>query len=436
MTLIEVVKRNWGIITFGILGPVLGFAVTFAYFNFASPLDKAAGYALGMGVAVLFHVGFTTLFLTQKSDEVTTRIDSASEEFKAFHADSLAERFRIIMLTPKEANESISAVIRQSDSIKNTYVKISDNSGVNTAIGQDVIKLYCEFLTENHENNWTDITTYGDLSDGRFSNICPEQEVKGVHSVYVTDGYTEIINFLIAEKNGVSTDVFFGWVSNASDNYQIFHTKEKSIIDLYEGHFALLKSRAIDNFVIDYSEKTPLIPSKANNLLGRWVTVSMVKNNVECSADIRRYSVMDVQIRNGAWWCNVTVFERAPFKKVSVITTRHVQAFERAIFYEFKRVDILDNLEEEGFGSYRLTRVSNDIIAGVYVIPNKNKLMQTFAIRVADEDINSVVLEGGGASNYIEKLFETEELALKSSSRKNTEAVQKNSGRKPQTNAN
>lgn len=369
------------------------------------------GYGLTLLITVVSHVAFTTIIVAQKTDEVKEKIAATSDEFKKFQAQSLQEHLKINSLNDIEADERISKAILDADTVKNTYINISQHFGAGTSAGKAAIMQYENFLSRVEGPHWIDVTTYGDIHEGRFDLINLKGKANGKHTIHIANSETDVVNFLIIEKNKLPTEVFFGWISDAMDSMRIFQTREPSLIDLFENYFNLLRDKSIEFFDVDYQKERPLLPSRTNTLVGRWLTVSLIKK-VKTSTDYRRYSILDIKIDEGAWTVNVEVFERSPNRKVSVITTKHAQAYGRSIFYEFERRNILGDIEEEGLATYSVTDVSDDVISGVYVIPGKGKLVRTYATRLSDEDVRSGNTDSASMEKYIKKLLNTPELEL------------------------
>ena len=395
----------------------MGLITSFIYFQTVNEPNYAAGYGITLLITVISHIAFTTIIVAQKTDEVKIKIDETSNGFKKFQIKTLEEHLRIRKITDEEAEKYIGKSILDADTVKNTYVNISKYYGAETSIGKGAISQYEAFLGKSEGSHWIDITTYGDIHEGRFDSVNLQGRNHGQHTIHIVNSETDIINFLLVEKNNSPIEVYFGWIADATDSIRIFQTREASIIDLFENYFNLLRSRSIEVFDADYRREKALLPSRTNTLIGRWLTVSLVKN-VKSADEYNRYSILEIKIDEGAWSVDVEIYEREPHMKVSVISTKHAQAYGRSIFYEFVRRDVLNDIQEEGLATYSVTEISNDIISGVYVIPGKGKLVRTHAVRLSEEDSKARRTDSAAMKKYIEQLWQTPELGLRPKEKK------------------
>ena len=409
--MIDFLKKHWHTIIFSLGGPLVGLITSFIYFQTVETPNFAAGYGITLLITVVCHIAFTTVIIAQKTDEIKEKIKDTANDFKKEQYNMLIEHKRINDITEEEAENLIGKSISDSNIVKNTYVNISKYYGTQTNIGKSAIRQYEEFLSHSDPRHWIDITTYGDIHEGRFNRVQLDGRAQGRHTIHIVNSETDIINFLIVEKDNVPVELFFGWIADATDNIHIFQTKERIIIDLFENYFNLLRGRAIECFDVDYKKDEALLPSRTNNLIGKWVSVSLVKS-IKSVDDFNRYSILEIKIKEGVWTLKVEVHEKNPHKKVSIITTSHAQAYGRSIFYEFQRRDLLNSIEEEGLGTYSVSEISDDIIGGVYVIPGKGKLVRTYAVRMSQDDALKKSYEIDDIKRYLDLLWETPELGF------------------------
>ena len=418
--MINIVKKNWSTITFTIVGPLLGIATGVIYWQFSNTPQPAYALALTLIITVVFHVGATTVLIASKTDEVKDSIHKTSKEFVSFQKTLLENRQKITSLDFDSAKNEIEKSIVEADTIKNTYINLSKNYNSDSKVGLAAVNLYNTFLSRSTDNTWIDITTYEDLNEGRYAKVGQKTDVIGNHEIVITDSSKDIINFTIAEKERSPFEVYFGWVSNSNDDYKIFYTKEAAFLDLFSDYFAVLRKRSVESFKVDYSKKATKIPSTTNKLLGSWLMLSNKDKPLENSDEFGAFSIMTIKIEDGAWYVGVNNYSRRPFRQTSKVESKHVLAYGKSVFYEYVKRTIIGELVEEGHGQYSIADFSEDIIVGAYMIPRKNWMEKTCAIRLPNDIDLNLRSEESWITTHIERLTSTNELGLVSNQ---TEAV-------------
>lgn len=387
------IKRHWQTLISGILGPIVGVAAAFIYFNNFDEPNLATGYTISALIAILFHTGFTTILINQRMDDVdksiSEKIDATEARFIEKQEAIMKESFRVKSLTSSEAMDSLDISLQGAETVKNTYVNLSKAHGKNSQFEDRILSHYRSALTTSPGRKWLDITTHADSYDGRYDRIILPSDCLGLHRVYIVDSQTEIMNFLLIEKNGNPYEVYFGWIMGNTDQMEIFRSNEPALLDLFENYFRNIRDSAIEYVDVSYSNDEVRLPSKSRQLVGCWLSVSVAKN-IRVPKDFQRYSIMKISIPEGKWKVELIVYRliNGIYEKEAKIESNIAQVYEGSIFFEYLKKDIMGFGIGEGFSNYRITQISSDIMFGQYMRPGSKTLAKSFATKISDDDLN------------------------------------------------
>ena len=173
-SLLSWLREDKQAIVFGLIGPVVGIVVGALYilgaFLLSKPVLFAYGYGITLLITVVFHVGSTAALMAKRDRETKESIQTASNEFKGILDAANEQRLRIKSLSGLDAERRISRSLKSARIVKNTYVNLSGSYRSDSRTGQAAINQYCDFLEQDVENKWYDITTIGDIAEGRYKS--------------------------------------------------------------------------------------------------------------------------------------------------------------------------------------------------------------------------------------------------------------------------
>jgi hypothetical protein len=185
----------------------------------------------------------------------------------------------VTKLTGESTTAVMTAAFESAHSVINTWVNLSRKPSATQ--DPDRVLEYYRAVLKKPSSSWHDIVGVSEFTAERFNQLQNSSpKLRGNHQIDVIGTHTPIINFsLCARKDSHFSDVFFGWVRKSANelNVDIFHSRDKDIIGMFESYFSLLKAyptRIIDSISANHSISADYTRnSKIFNLIGNWISI-------------------------------------------------------------------------------------------------------------------------------------------------------------------
>ncbi len=390
--MIEYIKNNFKFIIVQAIGPALGLISFLVYtvINNSETINYPFAITIGLAITVIVNIPANVLSLKEFQEDskketidalnvVNEKIDTEARSFREWSAYLQKNRFKIEQIGYSDLNKRIDSSIMNADLIKNTYVNLYKVSGVRTSDGEATVCWYNKFLNMGSEVKWIDIVGVQDFLDGRYFSILPEpKEGYGTHEIHIISDSLPIINFMIFMKDGIPTEVYFGWLMDNSSLGDVYHSVDQRMISMFERYFDLLNEFEKDGLIVDHS-KEPLDRFKnlvVDKVRGTWFSVS-TSNSIKNPSDYSKFSIIKIFVHNGRWVVSGTVYERRSRKIIHEIRSVFASVFEDGIFYQFERTNADGGSVVRGHGTYRITTSDINSSIGIYIaIDDKKRAVQ------------------------------------------------------------
>lgn len=322
--------------------------------------------------------------------------------------------YNVSRVKPSEVQDRISATITASKRVRNTFVNIKHLTGVNSPQSAKIISRYEAYLSKGADVEWHDVTGLADFFDGRYAQIFVggTSAQVGTHKVTILNSPTPIVNFLLAAPNDSEfTDAYFGWISNQSDNVEVFHTKDGALINLFNNYF----NRLVDDpeamdvdvpYVLAGKERFARVDF--HKFIGRWISVSAsaLQGNINVDREAIDYSVIDIAFDSR--WKLLGKFKSHKGRSGHITSNRSILVKD-TIYYTYRMVDDR-GIGTDGIGGWTVSPITASSLnarprlSGFYSYLKEGKKRFTFAFKmhdgevISDEFVRTVVREGGLAT--------------------------------------
>lgn len=395
-------SRKYKKILYGIVGPAAAVIAAYGYFYLKDDPQPAIGIAIGVAVGAIVQYGSFTLRLEESFLSLKDHIDMVKNEFIAEREKDLITRMKVKRISGDGVEQKIIQAMKNADTVKNTYVNLCGFYKDNLEASAEAIKQYKKHLAGNPKNRWYDITTYSDFFDGRYSKLSLSKD-SGKHRAYIVDSNTQIINFLLLEKDGEPMEVFFGWISDEGERPYIFQTSEPEILSLFSLYFKNLQSEAIEQFDIESSGETASNNSVAGRLVGSWVSLTPIKD-AKTPEDYYFYAVLNITPQKGKWKLEIDVFDVQGDRIHSKIEADRVFFFGDHVSFDGYRHDMRTQDRTPTSGVFYVDVSTTDRLVGRYSGANgRSHTLRAARISSSSVDARSVFF--GDVHSLIAKLI-------------------------------
>jgi hypothetical protein len=235
-----------------VLGPVLALVVFYPANDYSFDINARGSLVALVWTLIAYVVTIQAILLlsfvrtrrlsNRNRQRIMVDVEKSIREIK-----ELASDFNVSIVRDSDVAMRVSASVIGAAFVRNTFVNIKHLSGVRSPQAQQITLRYESFLSRNPDVAWHDIVGTADFIDGRYSNIF-RSGVKGpvgTHKIHILNSNTPIINFLpCAPDEGDFLEVYFGWISNQSNNVSIFYSSDARIISLFNDYFNQLLADA------------------------------------------------------------------------------------------------------------------------------------------------------------------------------------------------
>jgi len=370
---------------------VLGSVFAYWYFQIRpSSGDGITPPEIGIGLAISLAITFLSGLLglqinvTENTFEIKDKVERVKDEFIEKQKEQLRSRVKIIELTGRDIDRLILEKIKDANLVRNTYVNLAEKMSRVPSSEADSVKQYNEFLSQD-ERHWIDITTTQDMNLGRYKKIKPRKVGIGSrHEVSIVNAQTDIINFLLIDKNNAPTDVFFGWVGESGEYFRVFWTNNQAMLEAFGGYFSSLRKASVEDIEIDYKGGASY-RSQSDMLIGRWVCVPQIERMTRTDI-FKTYSILDISMSNGKWMVRSEVFKAANKQRIRVIESDMAMSHGSSLFFEGISRSVGGTQRTITFGQFKVAPDYDDMLIGTYVAEDATTVSRLFAYR-ADEKI-------------------------------------------------
>ncbi|MEO1219906.1 MAG: hypothetical protein AAFY42_00970 [Pseudomonadota bacterium] len=396
-----------------LFAPLVGIAAT----GIAGTADRAGEVydqrvIIGFLAATITAVIVTSIKVEESFRGIGEKIEATKKEFREEQEAATKSRKKIDVMDQDGFIKSFQRDIKNCDTVKNTFVKLSHNRSRNPSFQGSMVSLYNEFLA-NPANRWIDVTTHSDLTDHRYDRIRVSNETNGSFDIIVVDSSSDIINFVILEKRDKTTEVYFGWVKGSTDATEIFRTRDRSMISLIENYYRALTASPLEKTPAEFVGGVPQISATSKVLFGKWCAIS-VANEIQTVADIEKFSIVEIGAEGGRYFVNAKIYAQtsASVELTARIESEAAYLRDNCMSYEFIRKNIGNLPEGAGIGKLQPTDI-NDVIAGVYVRTDSALAVPINAVRLSDDFPSGNLKNINSVRVPLDRMIERRELKIK-----------------------
>ena len=217
------------------LGPILGGAFSFWYFEIKAGQNAALGWYLPSAFAFLTGILSLQISLSEFEKRNTEYILETSNDFKKYIDDNKNSLFRIRRLSGQAIDAAVEGRLTTASICRNTLVNVAkDISLIQETATVSQIKRFLE----NEDKKWIDVTTVRDMQYGRYERLRGTAFGRGSSfDVALIESSSMIPNFLIIEDVERATDVFFGWIPDEDGRIEVFWTQHPSLLGLFQRYY-------------------------------------------------------------------------------------------------------------------------------------------------------------------------------------------------------
>ena len=150
------------------LGPILGGAFSFWYFEIKAGQNAALGWYLPSAFAFLTGILSLQISLSEFEKRNTEYILETSNDFKKYIDDNKNSLFRIRRLSGQAIDAAVEGRLTTASICRNTLVNVAkDISLIQETATVSQIKRFLE----NEDKKWIDVTTVRDMQYGRYERL-------------------------------------------------------------------------------------------------------------------------------------------------------------------------------------------------------------------------------------------------------------------------
>ena len=293
--------------------------------------------------------------------------------------------------------QQISGSLESSFYIRNTFVNLSGLTGTNTAMSQQVVKRYEAFLQKGVDAQWHDIVGLEDFFDGRYSNIFAAGNTSGLadHRLFILNSQSPvpILNFMLcANRSREFTDLYFGWIANMSNAYDVYHTKDRRLLAFFSAYFDFIQSgsRTVE-FCVPYGLVGPQRFSSLifSRVIGRWLSVSRSQKDLADKGQ-REYAILEIAY-DQQWKISGKVYGSTPGGRATIsylIKSLTCSLVKHSLYYSYERKDEFSETKGEGIGGYSISERADDNIMHGFYHMRSGKKHETYAAPISQEEID------------------------------------------------
>lgn len=380
-------------------GPIAAFLVLGATSKgFASVDVKELMWAL---IAYVFGEHFARIYdgyaeLSKRSSELD-RIDQRITAAHSMVLSTFERSFRITRVPESRFVDQMHISAKLAYHVKNTYVGISEITGIATKRGQSVISYYRNVLAKGENTSWQDIVGVGDLLDGRFSQLdAVRADILGAHDVYILSTHAPVLNFvMLGGEDGQFSEVYFGWVKGSAHDFDMFHSRDKQLIRMFDAYFESMRSRQprVSHLPLNYglAELERLSRSTPHRLRGRWLSIGGPANSLTKddrlgtppSFRLWKYSIVSIDYV-GEWKIAGHIYH-TDGRQVGLFESETCVMVNNSLYYKFKTEDEFGLIRSSGIGAYNLSSGA-DRLRGYYTGGKHERSSILRAVKLTDED--------------------------------------------------
>lgn len=342
-----------------VVSPVVG---TIAYFLSGALLPANSGYdiAIGILVTVTSHIGLTSYMIEQSFEKVRDEILKTKDDFKR----EISEGVKVTKIEPADQRRKLTGSFSQCDKVKNTFVNLHSIYSSDSRSRDTASSLYREFIARSGSNQWVDITTYQDYYSGTFRNVDGIGQL-GKHIIYFCESRIDAINFTLLEESGNLKEVYFGWVKDAKDHLEVYHSRDRNLLKMFAEHFRRLTVSSLECAEVNSKTRKPKISLRTDMFLGKWISITPLQDAFTAE-DYKYYSIISVGLNNGRIEVNIDIHSVSANSPHSRISSNALYFSGEFIIFEGSRLTFQDMTTTKTAGIITPNPASKDRISGRY----------------------------------------------------------------------